>query len=172
MSLVHFTRKELAAALGRGVRQCVIIGKQPLREVLTDSAGSGLRVISLDDLASETLATELEQSGFDKLKASLFVWLGGAGYRTIDAMIASLAFIASLPKGSGLVLDYAEERTSALTQTALDALASRLETAGGSVKYLIQPQAVRALLRGVGFREVVDLAGEDIMAGRLVSALV
>jgi len=172
MSLVYFTRKELAAARGRGVRQCVIIGRQPLREVLTDSSGSELSVISLDELASETLAAELEKSGFDKLKSSLFVWLGGAGYRTVDAMIASLAFIASLPKGSGVVLNYAEERTSVLTRTALDALASRLETASGSVKYLIQPQAVSALLRGVGFREIVDLAGGSVTEGRLVSALV
>jgi O-methyltransferase involved in polyketide biosynthesis len=171
MSLVQFTRKELASALARGVRQCVIIGRPALREALADSAGSGLRVISVEELAAETLATELEQSGFDKLKAGLFVWLGGTGYRTVDAVIGSLAFIASLPKGSGVVLDYVEERAS-FGDRALDALASRLGTAGGSVKYLIQPQAVRALLRGVGFREIVDLAGGEATAGRLVSALV
>jgi leucine carboxyl methyltransferase len=120
---------------------------------------------------SETLAQALEKSEFDKLKATLVVWLGSAGYRTVDAMIASLAFIASLPKGSGVLLDYAVERTSlgSLTQTAMDALASRISSASGPVKYLIHPQAVTALLRGVGFQEIVDLGAGG---GHLVSAVV
>jgi O-methyltransferase involved in polyketide biosynthesis len=126
--------------------------------------------------ASETLATALETSDFDKRKASLFVWLGGAGYRTMDAVIAALAFIGSLPGGSAVVFDYAVERTSlgSLTHTALDALASRILVTGGSVKYLIQPQAVAAMLRGCGFQRIMDLAQEELRAsgGHLVSAAV
>ncbi len=138
-----------------------------LREAFKSSPDPTLRVFAVDEeqssdspatfvptqFASETLATALERSDFDKLKASLFIWLGGAGYRTVDAVIASLAFIASLPKGSGVVFDYVAERTSlgSLTHAALDALASRILVAGGSVKYLIQPQAVAAMLRGLGF---------------------
>jgi O-methyltransferase involved in polyketide biosynthesis len=126
--------------------------------------------------ASEALATALEKSDFDKLKASLFVWLGGAGYCTVDAAIASLAFIASLPRGSGVVFDYAVERTclGSLTHSALDALASRVSAAGGSIKCFIQPQAVAAMLRGVGFQNIVDLAQEErpVSGGHLVSAVV
>jgi hypothetical protein len=76
------------------------------------------------------------------------------------------------------VFDYAVERTAtslgSLTQTALDALASRISVAGGAVQYLIQPQAVAALLRGLGFQNIVDLAQEELPAsgGHLVSALV
>ncbi len=55
--------------------------------------------------AEETLAAALEKSDFDRLKSSLFVWLGGAGYRAVESVMASLAFIASLPKGSGVVFD-------------------------------------------------------------------
>ena len=62
--------------------------------------------------ASEALAITLERSDFDKQKTSLFIWLGDAGYRTVDAVTAGLAFITSLPKGSGVIFDYAEERTS------------------------------------------------------------
>jgi len=173
MSALAFAKSELAAALNRGVRQCVVIGKRPF---LTGSLDPTLQVFAVDESATETLAAALDKSEFDKLKASLFVWLGGAGYRTVDAMIASLAFIASLPKGSGVLLDYAVERTSlgTLTNTALDALASRLSSAGGTVKYLIQPQAVEALLRGVGFRQIIDLASEEPSpaTARLVSATV
>jgi O-methyltransferase involved in polyketide biosynthesis len=123
-------------------------------------------------LASEALATTLEISDFDKRKASLFIWLGDAGYRTIDAVIAGLTFIASLPRGSGVVFDYAEERTSlgTVAHTALDALASRMCLAG-TLKYLIDPQAVAAMLRGLGFRQMVDLA-QSVSGGHLVSAVV
>jgi O-methyltransferase involved in polyketide biosynthesis len=174
MSSIHFIKTELAAAIARGVRQCVVIGSWPLlREAFKGSPDPALQVFAVDEeqpsdspvtfvatqFASEALATALEKSDFDKRKASLFVWLGGAGYRTVDAVISGFGFIASLPRGSGVVFDYAVERTSlgSLTQTALDALASRICLAG-SVKYLIQPQAVAAMLRGLGFLQIQDLA--------------
>jgi len=192
MSSVNFTKAELAAGIVRGVRQCVVIGsrQQPWREAFESPSEQTLQVLAVGEdpqsespatfvptqFASEALAKALEKSNFDKRKASLFVWLGGAGYRTVEAALASLAFIASLPKGSGVVFDYAVERTSlgSLTRTALDALASRILVAGGSVKYLIQPQAVEAMLRGLGFQQIVDLVPEELpdCGGHLVSALV
>lgn len=194
MSAINFTKAELAAAIARGVRQCVVIGSRPpLCEAFNSSPDQSLQVFAVDEeqpsdspatfvstrFASETLATALEKSDFDKLKATLFVWLGGAGcsagYRTVEAVIAGLAFIASLPRGSGVVFDYAVERTSlgSMTHTALDALASRIASAS-SVKYLIQPQAVAALLRGLGFQQIVDLAQEEppVSGGHLLSAVV
>jgi O-methyltransferase involved in polyketide biosynthesis len=175
MSSLHFTKTELAAAISRGVRQCVVMGwPAPLRETFESSTDERVRMFALDEQerSPETLAAALEKSGFDKLKASLFVWLGDAGYRTVDAAICTLAFIASLPKGSGVVLDYTVERSTpgTLTHTALDALASRISEAGGSVKYLIQPQAVETMLRSLGFEQIVDLATGG--GGRLVSAVV
>jgi O-methyltransferase involved in polyketide biosynthesis len=189
MSAVTFVGAELAAATARGVRQCVVIGSQPLLcEIFKSSTGETLEVFAVDEapacdspatfvptqFAFEALAVTLKRSNFDRLKASLFVWLGAAGYRTFDAAIASLAFIASLPKGSGVIFDYAVERTSLrpLTHTALDALASRLLAAGGSVKLFIQPQAVAALLHSLGFRNIVDLAQDSPVCGHhLVTAV-
>jgi O-methyltransferase involved in polyketide biosynthesis len=188
MSSIHFVKTELAAALARGVRQCVVVGsrRQLLQEAFESSRDQSFHVFTVDEeqpsvspaafvpaqFVSEPLATTLERSDFDKQKPSLFIWLGGAGYHTIDAVIASLAFIASLPGGSGVVFDYAEERTSLRTaaHTALDALASRICSAG-TVKYLIQTQAVAAMLRTLGFRQIVDLA-QPISGGHLVSAVV
>ena len=187
MSSIHFIKTELAAALARGVRQCVVVGSRPLfQEAFKSSPDQSFQVFTVDEehssvspgtfvptqLASEALATTLERSDFDKRKASLFIWLGGPGYRTVDAVIAGLAFIASLPGGSGVVFDYAAERTSLRTvaHTALDALASRICLAG-TVKYLIQPQAVAAMLRGLGFRQIVDFA-QSVSGGHLVSAVV
>ncbi len=191
MNSIHFAKAELASAIARGVRQCVVIGSRAqLREALKSSPDQNLQVFAVDEeqaldspatfvatqFASEALATALEKSDFDKLKATLFVWLGGAGYRTVEAALASLAFIASLPRGTAVVFDYAAERTSLgpLTDTALDALASHISVARGSVKHLIQPQAVTAMLRGFGFQNIVDQAqGELPVSGRhLVSASV
>src|SRR5713226_2984379 len=192
MSSIDFTKTELAAAIGRGVRQCVVIGSlpQPWCEAFQSSLERSLKVFAVDEdpqsdspatfvptqFASEALATALEKSDFDKQKASFFVWIGGAGYRTAEAALASLAYIASLPRGSGVVFDYAVERASlgSLTRTPLDALASRIILVGGSVKYLIQPQAVAAMLRGLGFQQIVDLVqvGLPERDGHLISALV
>jgi O-methyltransferase involved in polyketide biosynthesis len=174
VSFISFAREELSSALAKGVRQCVVIGSRPLlSEVLESSPDEDLRVFAVEE---EPLAAALDKSAFDKRKASLFIWLGGAGYRTVDAVLAGFAFIASLPKGSGVVFDYTVERTSpgSLTQTALDALASRISMAGGSVKYLIQPQAVTAMLHALGFQRITDLALEGLPpgGGRLVSAAV
>jgi O-methyltransferase involved in polyketide biosynthesis len=187
MSSIHFIKTELAAALARGVRQCVVVGSRPLfQEAFKSSPDQSFHVFTVDEehssvssgtfvptqLASEALATALERSDFDKRKASLFIWLGGRGYRTVDAVIAGFSFIASLPEGSGVIFDYAAERTSLRTvaHTALDALASRICLAG-TAKYLIQPQPVTAMLRGLGFRQMVELA-QSVSGGHLVSAAV
>ena len=92
----------------------------------------------------------------------------------MDAAIASLAFIASLPAGTGVVLDYAVERLASgpLSHTALDALASRISSSDGSVKHLIRPQALAALLRGLGFQKVVDSAKGLLAGEHLVCATV
>jgi O-methyltransferase involved in polyketide biosynthesis len=192
MSSIDFTKTELAAAIDRGVRQCIVIGslQQPWREAFQSSFERTLKVFAVDEdpqsdspatfvpthFATEALATALAKSDFDKREASFFVWLGGAGYRTVEAALASLAFVASLPRGSGVVFDYVVERASlgSLIHTPLDALASRIILAGGSVKYLIQPQAVAAMLRGLGFQQIVDLVqvGLPDRGAHLVSALV
>ncbi len=124
--------------------------------------------------ASEPLSSALEKSGFDRLKSSLFIWLGGAGYRAVDGVMSTLAFIASLPKGTGVLFDYAAVRTSlgSLPETALDALASRISLPAGGVKHLIQPEAVAAMLQSLGFSKVLDFAKQDVHLdpGHLISA--
>jgi hypothetical protein len=161
---------EVAAAIARGASQCVLLGSPPDAH---HSVAAGASIQFFDGVAPETMATVLDKSGFDKLKATLFVWLGGAGVHTAETAMSTLAFIASLPKGSGVLLDYVAERSSigSRTHSALDALASRIDVAG-TFKYLIQPQAVAAMLRGFGFRQITDVAKEHglLAGGHLVSA--
>jgi O-methyltransferase involved in polyketide biosynthesis len=124
---------------------------------------------------SESLAEALRKSDFDQQKVSLFVWLGDTGYHSLETIMSGLSFIASLPKGSGVLLDYVAEQTAlgSLKKTALDALSSCFSKAG-EVLYLIEPEAVKAMLRGLGFRHILDLNNEDgLSAGsHLVSAVV
>ena len=161
MSPTNFIETEMAAAVARGVQQCVMIGSRPpVREAFKSSLHE---TFIPAQFTSDALATTLENSDFSNLKASLFIWIGGAGYRTVDAILAALAFIATLPQGSAVIFDYAVEHTSlgSLTHTALGALASRISWTD-KVKYLIQPQAVAAMLRGLGFQQIVDLAQEEL----------
>ena len=152
MSLLDFTKNALTAAMARGVHQCIVIGSSA-------SVPETLQVFAVNEITSDTLPSALKESNFDEQEPSLILWLGGKGYKTIEAMIDSLRFIASLPKGTGLLLNY----------SALSTLASKFSDAGGTVKSLIDPQAVKALLLGVGFHEIEDFPGD---LRHLVTALV
>jgi hypothetical protein len=74
------------------------------------------------------------------------------------------------------MFDYAAERKSleSPTETALNALASRMSLSGGNFKHIIQPPAVTAMLHGLGFRQIVDLTEQEVPVsdGHLVSAVV
>lgn len=187
MNRASLVDDNLVSALAHGVRQCVVIGARlPVAETLNSIAEEAVQMFAVAEeeptnapvtfvptrFESEGLATALERAHFDRWKTTLLVWLGGAGYRSADAAMASLAYIASLPKGSAVVLDYTVHRSglTSLTQSALDALASCVSTAGDGLAYLIQPQAVETMLRGLGFQGIVDV---EAGGGRhLVSAVV
>jgi hypothetical protein len=174
MSFLSFAKEEFAAATARGVSQCVVLGAQrPALDILEPVAAGSLQLF--DGVAPEAMAAVLEKSGFDRLKATLFVWIGEAGAHTAETAISTLAFIASLPKGSGVLLDYVAERSSigSRTHSALDSLATRIDVAG-TFKYLIQPQAVAGMLRGLGFHQITDVTHQHglLPGGHLVSASV
>lgn len=192
MNRTYLTDVEMTSALARGVRQLVFIGtpKTVPEQVTAPSHDKAVRLFTVDEkepsgstatfvptrFESEELATALSRSGFDKLKASLFIWLGDASYRSLETAISTLSFIASLPKGSGVVFDYAERRSSpgSYVGTALDALASRFSCASDAARHLIQPQAVAAMLRGLGFGQMTDHIDEELESfdGHIVCALV
>jgi O-methyltransferase involved in polyketide biosynthesis len=190
MNRIEATRVELTSALERGVRQLVFIGPRQTSADLVGAFHRSLQVFAVDEgdptaahagfvptrFESEELATALARSQFDKLKATLFIWVGHASYRTMEAALSTLSFIASLPKGSGVVLDYAAERRAPepAGDTALDALASRIACATGAAKYLIQPQAVAAMFRGLGFGHMTDETDNELSSfnRHIVSAVV
>lgn len=80
--------------------------------------------------------------------------------------MATLRFIASAPRGSGVVFDYIIS-PSLLTPTqrsVFDALAQRVASAGEPWQALFDPGLLTRDLRAMGFGYVVDKGPEEINA--------
>lgn len=187
----RYAEDELAAAIARGATQYVVLGAG-LDTYAYRNTHPRLRVFEVDhpatqawkrnqlhaagiaiplsltfvptDFEEQSLGSALESSGFQAGEVSFFSWLGVTPYLTADAAMATLAFIGSLPEGSGVVFDYAVERSSldAVEQMAMDALASRVARAGESFRLFLDPRALNRMLMAAGFHEIEDLGPSDI----------
>lgn len=184
---------ELNAAIARGATQYVVLGAG-LDTYAYRNTPSRLRVFEVDypatqvwkrtrleaeriaippcltfvptNFEEQSLSSVLEWSGFEPDKISFFSWLGVTPYLTAPAAIATLAFIGSLPSGSGVVFDYAVERSSLNSeeQMAMDALASRVARAGEPFRLFLDSRALRRLLSTTGFGEIEDLGRAELNA--------
>ena len=187
----RYAEDELTAAIARGATQYVVLGAG-LDTYAYRNAHSRLRVFEVDhpatqswkrrqlesagiaipssltfvptDFEDQSLGSVLESSGFQNGEISFFSWLGVTPYLTAEAAMATLAFIGSLPAGSGVVFDYAVERSSldSVEQLAMDALASRVARAGEPFRLFLDPRALNRMLRAAGFHEIEDLGPSDI----------
>ena len=137
----RFAEDELIRAIGRGVRQYVVLGAGLDTFAYRNARPSSeLRVFEVDhpatqawkrerlaaaniaipssvtftpvDFEQQTLAHGLRAAGFDRGVTTFFSWLGVTMYLTDDAVGSTLGFIASTPSGGGVVFDYAVPRAS------------------------------------------------------------
>jgi methyltransferase (TIGR00027 family) len=187
----RYAEDELALAVAHGAIQYVVLGAG-LDTFAYRNDFPGLRVYEVDHPATQTwkrkqlneagipipsslvfvptdfeeqsLGSVLESSGFQTSELSFFSWLGVTPYLTAEAAMATLAFIGSLPAHSGVVFDYAIERSSLdLTeQMAMDALASRVARAGEPFRLFLNPNALKRMLTVAGFHEIEDLGPAEI----------
>jgi methyltransferase (TIGR00027 family) len=189
----RYAEDELAAAIGRGATQYVILGAGldtfAYRNPYGDKA---LRVFEVDypatqewkrgqlsaagipipasvtyapvDFERQTLSDGLRLAGFDSLQATFFSWLGVTMYLTETAVISTFRFIASTPRGGGVVFDYAVDRSSlnSAGQLVLDALSARVAAAGEPFRTFFEPRALAEHLTRMGFSSVEDLTAEDV----------
>jgi len=184
----RFAEEELAAAFHRGVPQVVVLGAGlDTFAYRNPFAASGLRVFEVDhpatqawkrellaeagvaappslsfvplDFEERALAEALEEAGFRTDQPAFFSWLGVVPYLTLDAAKATLAWIGSLPAGSGVVFDYAISPASLgeSQKAAFDALANRVARAGEPFQLFFEPDELGATLTGLGFHEIEDL---------------
>jgi methyltransferase (TIGR00027 family) len=191
----RYAEDELARAIVRGASQYVILGAGLDTFAYRNShSESVLRVFEVDhpatqawklkrlatagiaipasatfapvDFERQSLSDGLERANFRRDAVTFFSWLGVTPYLTREAMTATLTFIASMPKGSGVVFDYAVPRSSLnwLGRLAFDRLASRVAAAGEPFQLFFEPQALAEQLRGMGFQSVEDLGTEEMNA--------
>lgn len=186
---------QLARAVGRGTAQCVVLGagldtfgyRSPYRD-------RGLRVFEVDhpatqawkrdrlaeaniaipesvtfapvDFDRQTLADGLASAGFDRHAPAFFSWLGVTMYLTDDAFGATLAFIASMPPGGGVVFDYVVAAAALGWKARLlrYGLMRRVARAGEPMRSSFLPSELVARLSRGGFREVHDLGASELNA--------
>jgi methyltransferase (TIGR00027 family) len=116
------------------------------------------------DFECQSLPDQLRAVGFDQQLPTIFAWLGVVPYLTLEAFRATIAFIASHPEGSGVVLDYAQPRSALpfLERLALDSLAARVKLAGEPFQLFFTPDEIAAEL--TGFRALEDLGSTEMNA--------
>jgi methyltransferase (TIGR00027 family) len=191
----RYAEDQLARAVESGVRQYVVLGagldtfayRNPLRS-------SGLHVFEVDhpatqawkrarlneaaiaipdemtfaavDFERQSIEDGLLRAGFDRQQLAFFSWLGVTPYLSRPAFDATILFIACLPAGSGVVFDFAVERSllSPTQQRALDALAERVARAGEPFQLFFDPAALVSELARLGFGSIEDLSGDLINA--------
>ncbi|HTQ13289.1 MAG TPA: class I SAM-dependent methyltransferase [Rhizomicrobium sp.] len=187
----RFTEDSLAEAYAAGVRQYVLLGagldtfayararafdglsiyeidhpatqdwkRERLREAAI--AVPGAVTYAPVDFERETLRNGLDRAGFDFARPAFFAWLGVTPYLTMDAIRATLAFIAGLPKASGVAFDYAER--SGAASPMFRAMAERVAAAGEPFRSLLDPGELAAMLMALGFSRIEDFGGDALNA--------
>lgn len=116
------------------------------------------------DFEHQTLGAQLAGAGFDAGRPAFFSWLGVVPYLTLEAFRSTVGFLASMPGGTGLALDYSQPRhvLPPLEQLAHDSLASRVQLAGEPFRLFFTPEEIAAELRG--FSSIEDLGSREINA--------
>jgi methyltransferase (TIGR00027 family) len=189
----RFAEDELACAFAHGVRQYVVLGAG-LDTFAYRNPHAGLRVFEVDhpatqdwkrhqlhaagiaippsltfvpvDFERQTLAERLTQSGFQADEPAFFSWLGVTPYLTREACMVTLALIANMPGGSGVVFDFAVDRDllNPGQRIAFDALSKRVARYGEPFQLFFDPAKLQQELKSLGFKRAEFLQGKELNA--------
>lgn len=114
------------------------------------------------DFEKQSLADELARAGFDPAAKSVFAWLGVSMYLTLDAVQATLRYIAaSTANGGGVVFDYASHprKLSLLQWFGARMLRARVAAAGEPFQTFFERDELVEQLRAMGFTDIGNLDG-------------
>ncbi len=190
----RFAEEMLAASLGRGVTQLVVLGagldtyayrgaeRERLaifevdhpatqawkRERLTEigvTPAQNVRYAPVD-FESETLGDGLSGAGLDARARTFFMWLGVTPYLTRGAIAATLGFIAHNRGGGEVVCDYASPLDTVPVEFRAAYLerAARVAALGEPFLSTFSPEAMRQDLISAGFASVNDVTLAEILA--------
>jgi len=188
----RFAEGRLAAAVGRGVGQAVVLGAGLDTFGLRNPfAGQGLRVFEVDhpdtqkwkrqrlaemdvalpaalafvpvDFTRDDLMERLSASGFDVRKPAFFMWLGVTPYLSSETTFATLAAITRIP-GAEVAFDYTEplERREGEARDFHDALLERVAAVGEPIIGALDPRELADRLAAAGMTEQEDLGMNEI----------
>jgi methyltransferase (TIGR00027 family) len=187
----RFAEDALAQAYARGVRQYVLLGAgldtssfraarkyrdlaifevdHPATQTLKRERLAGAEIVlpaafhfAPVDFESDTLSEGLARAGFDPGRSAMFVWLGVVPYLTHEAVMATLAFIAGLPRNSEVVFDFIEHRTEESQREALEQLKKRLADMGEPLRCHHVPAQFLQEIRDTGYSECETLDVADL----------
>jgi methyltransferase (TIGR00027 family) len=183
----------LAAAVGRGVRQYVLLGAG-LDTFAYRNPYAGVRVFEVDHPATQawkrkilgragisepdsltfvpvnfdrqTAMDGLKAAGFDTSAPAFCAWLGVTMYLQEDVVYSVLRAIAALPSASGVTFDYALARNemSLLTRLAVAVVNRRLKRIGEPWITFFTPGPLAARLKAFGFHDIRDMGPDDLNA--------
>jgi methyltransferase (TIGR00027 family) len=189
----RYAEDELQHAVAQGVAQYVVLGAG-LDTFAYRNAYENLQVFEVDhpatqawkqeqlraagiaippsltfvpvDFEHQTLGKALE---FARLRTDLptfFSWLGVTPYISRESCIATLSFIAGLPRGSGVVFDFAVDPAllNAGQRQAFDALSNRVSAAGEPFQLFFDPGKLENELKSLGFHRTELLQRDQINA--------
>ena len=184
----RFAEDRLAAAVGRGVRQYVLLGagwdtfalRQPgwaqritIVEIDRPATQEVKRarlaelgitvprnvVFAPVDFEETTLREALPAAGVDMTAPAFFSWLGVTMYLTEDAIDEVLDTIVLLPRGTEVVLTFATP-PDPREEPARIAFAQRAAEVGEPWITFFTPEALEGRLRSIGFTAVTFLTPE------------
>lgn len=116
------------------------------------------------DFQRDSLGQQLKEHGYQSEAKTLFIWEGVTMYITEDAVNETLQFIANNSgKGSSIIFDYlllsaVQGKSSLIEAKRLQWLAARH---GEPFTFVINPEQIESLMIQRGFREVVNVNGDD-----------
>jgi methyltransferase (TIGR00027 family) len=187
----RYTEDELAASMHRGVTQYVVLGAgldtSPYR---AGHVAEKLSVFEIDhpdtqkwklhclakagiatprnlrhvaiDFERDTLADGLARSGFDRTQPTFFSWLGVMYYLKQESAMATFRYIASLPTGSQVVLDFMLDDASLDEDKRESVRKASQYVASIGEPWLTRysPEDLERTLHDIGFREVTYFSNE------------
>jgi methyltransferase (TIGR00027 family) len=189
----RYAEDELAGSFMRGVRQYVVLGAGLDTFAYRNPYAPELKVFEVDhpdtqawkmerlraaciaipeslsfvpvNFENEELAQVLKTApGFDTARPAFFSLLGVTPYLTREGLLITLRAIASMPAGSGVVLDYAVPAASLnlLDRIGLSMLSARVVKIGETFRLFLEPQEFSEMLRTLRFVCTEDLGQQEI----------
>jgi len=190
----RFAEDELARAVARGVRQYVVLGAGLDTFAYRSPYAEAVRVFEVDhpatqawkrvrladahialpawltfapiDFDSQTLAEGLREAGLAGGEPVFFSCLGLTFYLPSEAVMATMRAIAALPRGSGVVFDYAVSPAllDPFRRALVHVLTRGLARAGEPWRSSFEPAALAKDLAATGFSRVEALGPEQLNA--------